>query len=101
MALTTNLARDIQGEIRRRGADYYARGAVRLIDGDEWLVDATVQGSSRYQVGLTRANKRTVTGWGSCPSFQENLKPGQTALATLLDAPAPESVGGESRAPHA
>src|SRR5262249_12388868 len=94
MALTTNLARDIQGEIRRRGADYYARGAVRLIDGDEWLGEATVQGRSRYPGGLTRANKRTVTGWCSCPYFQENLEPCKHIWATLLAAQAQDYLRG-------
>jgi superfamily II DNA or RNA helicase len=57
---------------QQRGRDYFSRGAVRAIDGDEQSVTATVQGSQRYKVELN-AMDGFLDYSCSCPFFERDF----------------------------
>src|SRR5438270_912377 len=85
MALTTQLGHRIPYDIQSRGRDYYQRGAVEILDGNAWMVEATVQGSQLYRVNLSRKGK-VIQGACTCPYCQDNLEPCKHIWATLLAA---------------
>jgi hypothetical protein len=85
MVLTSQVSRQVAGDVQRRGRQYYASGAVEVLDGDEWSVRALVQGTEQYQVRLTREEKRLKV-WCTCPYYQDRLDPCKHIWATLLAA---------------
>ncbi len=85
MALTTRLTSQISTDLQRRGRQYYLRGAVRLVHGDAWSVQATVEGGDRYHVNLAREDI-SIFGSCSCPYFERNLEPCKHIWAALLAA---------------
>src|SRR5689334_8070192 len=87
MSFATQLTGQVDDRIQSRGRSYYRRGAVRILEGDAWSVQASVQGTSRYEVGLTR-NRKAVKAWCTCPYFQGGLEPCKHIWATLLAAEA-------------
>src|SRR5216683_6156804 len=93
MIRTTQLSRQVAGDVQRRGRQYYARGAVEIQDGDDWSVHALVQGSEQYQVSLTRERKRLKV-FCSCPYYQDRVKPCKHIWATLLAAEARRLLNG-------
>src|SRR5437870_411970 len=87
MSFATQLSGQVDGQIQGRGRSYFLRGAVHILEGDAWSVQADVQGTSLYEVGLTR-NKAAIKAWCTCPYFQDNLDPCKHIWATLLAAEA-------------
>ena len=72
MSPTLSLAGDFDRAIRERGADYFRRGRVRIDSATASHLRATVRGSSRYRVGMTReGNKVRVVC--TCPYFDVDL----------------------------
>src|SRR5947209_5514425 len=95
MVLTTQLSRQVAGDVQRRGRHYYQRGAVHLLEGDEWSVRALVQGTEQYQVTLTGENRR-LRVWCTCPYYQDRVQPCKHIWATLLAAEARGFLRGAS-----
>jgi superfamily II DNA or RNA helicase len=85
MVLTTQLSRQVAGAVQRRGRQYFASGAVQLLNGDTWSVRARVQGTEQYQVTLTRA-KKYLKVWCTCPYYEDRGEPCKHIWATLLAA---------------
>jgi superfamily II DNA or RNA helicase len=83
MILTSHVARQVAGDVQRRGRQYYASGAVKILDGNERSVRALVQGTEQYEVRLTREGKRLKI-WCTCPFYQDRLDPCKHIWATLL-----------------
>src|SRR6266852_6475958 len=93
MIRTTQLSRQVAGDVQRRGRQYYARGAVEIQGGDDWSVRAQVQGSEQYQVSLKRERKRLKV-FCSCPYYEDRDKPCKHIWATLLAAEARGLLNG-------
>jgi hypothetical protein len=85
MRLSASFQDQVPSDIRQRGDDYFRRGRVRILQGDPWSVEATVQGSTLYDVFLTREGK-SVRAWCSCPYCRDYLEPCKHIWATLLAA---------------
>lgn len=69
MPLTTYLSRYVDNKIRHRGASYYRDGAVEIIHGNQYEMEATVFGTDAYDVELYR-QKDTVHASCTCPYFE-------------------------------
>lgn len=85
MPLTTYLTRQVPSDIRARGADYFQRRKVKILEGNDWLVDATVRGTEVYDVSLTREDD-TLTAWCSCPYCEDRYEICKHIWATVLAA---------------
>ncbi len=85
MAWTTDLARHVRRDVRQRGLDYYHRGAVEILDGDDWFVSALVQGTEAYHVALERTRK-AIKVLCDCPYCSDRLEPCKHIWATVLAA---------------
>jgi superfamily II DNA or RNA helicase len=85
MGLTAKLSQFVDGGVRRRGGGYFARGAVSVMEGDNWSVLARVRGGSEYIVTLKRQRK-TVRVSCTCPYFETYLQPCKHTWAALLAA---------------
>jgi superfamily II DNA or RNA helicase len=98
MTLTTNVTAQVQKKVRDRGREYFWSGAVTIHEGDAWYVNATVQGSRRYEVSLSR-EKQGITAWCTCPSCEENLQVCKHIWATLLAAESQGCLKGDDSRP--
>jgi superfamily II DNA or RNA helicase len=87
MTLSYDLAHLVATEVQRRGKQYFSRGAVQILQGDNWAVKARVQGTHRYQVRLSR-RRSTLRIWCSCPYFHGHLATCKHVWATMLAADA-------------
>lgn len=85
MSLTTKLAYDFDDQIRKRGQAYYSSNTVKILEGNNRSVWATVQGGQKYHVHLMRT-KKTIKAGCTCPYFQDNLDYCKHIWATLLAA---------------
>lgn len=85
MPLTTQLAQDFDDRVRKQGQAYYSSNTVKILEGNDRSVWATVQGGKKYHVHLTRTKKAIKAGC-TCPYFQENLDYCKHIWATLLAA---------------
>src|SRR4051812_49405839 len=97
MTLTSRLSSQVPFEVQDRGRDYFRRGAVAILEGDNFFVDATVQGSRSYDVALERT-KKAIKAWCSCPYCDDHLAPCKHIWATLLAAEAQGHLGGTGTA---
>jgi superfamily II DNA or RNA helicase len=65
------LARDFPIAVRRRGEEYHGQRLVRLEEGSDSKVTASVQGSQHYEVDLDwKPGELSV--WCDCPYFESN-----------------------------
>src|SRR5207248_3922140 len=85
MALTAQLSRQVASDVQRRGRQYYASGAVSIVDGNDWSVRAVVQGTEDYEVSLT-CDRQRLKVFCSCPYYQDRLEPCKHIWATVLAA---------------
>ncbi|MEX0802364.1 MAG: SNF2-related protein [Candidatus Binatia bacterium] len=91
--MTTNLAAEVDRLSRERGYRYFLSGAVDSLEGDAWRVDATVQGTRRYQVNIARAQDSFEVSC-SCPYYDRELVTCKHIWATLLAAEQQGHLGG-------
>jgi hypothetical protein len=98
MALATHLARLVPKRIRDRGRDYYWSRAVHIDDGNTEAVDATVRGTQKYEVTLSREGGG-ITAWCTCPYCEGNLLICKHIWATLLAAEAQGYLQGTNGRP--
>jgi superfamily II DNA or RNA helicase len=69
MSLAQELSSDFPNAIRSRGADYFQRRLVKIMQGNDWEVDATVRGSTIYKVNLLRDDDEIIVSC-SCPYYE-------------------------------
>jgi SNF2-related domain/Helicase conserved C-terminal domain/Bacterial SNF2 helicase associated/SWIM zinc finger len=86
--LTSRLASQVPQDTKNGGLQYYQKGAVTVLDGDQEFVDATVRGSrTDYDVTLER-KKKSIKAWCSCPYCDGTLQPCKHIWAAVLAAEA-------------
>ena len=72
-SLSSLLQKNIPGNIRRRGEDYYRGGVVRDLEGGPSFVRANVQGTRLYDVAIDYDPElQVLEGSCTCPFFAEN-----------------------------
>jgi superfamily II DNA or RNA helicase len=87
------LAHSFAPWVRDRGRAYFSRGAVRLLRGEEALVEAAVQGSQRYAVRLW-VRKDDLGVSCTCPFFAREFEGCKHIWATLLAVEHEATHGG-------
>jgi hypothetical protein len=70
--------------VRRNGYEYKAQSRVRLKVGNQYAVEATVQGTARYTIRLNREDDDLVVNC-TCPAFADR-GPCKHIWATLIEA---------------
>ena len=84
MNLSSRLAQDFPLSVRRRGQEYQWQGLVRIENGDDDDVRASIRGSQRYEVEVSwKPGELTV--YCDCPYF-ESTGPCKHIWATILAA---------------
>ncbi|MGH9850308.1 MAG: SWIM zinc finger family protein, partial [Blastocatellia bacterium] len=81
MSLITELSSDFSSAVRSRGADYFQQGRVKIKNGSDWGVFATVRESTTYDVDLSIEEDQLVV-YCTCPDF--NAQPCAHLWATIL-----------------
>ncbi len=82
MYLRDRLARDFSHTVRNRGEQYYRHGAVEIEKASASEVEASVQGSKLYPVGL-QWDHGVLSAWCDCPYFWDH-GPCKHLWATIL-----------------
>ncbi|HWP60433.1 MAG TPA: DEAD/DEAH box helicase [Candidatus Acidoferrales bacterium] len=70
---------------RERGRSYFEHGAVDLLEGDEWSVEAAVQGTRLYSVTIERADD-SIEASCTCPYYERETAFCKHIWATVLAA---------------
>jgi superfamily II DNA or RNA helicase len=84
-AISQALSHYFDTGVRRRGADYFRGGRVRLGSGSAAHVLASVRGSSRYQIELRREDA-TIHASCTCPYFDVGMCKHIWAVLLAVDA---------------
>ena len=92
--LSSYLASVVSKTTRERGNVYYAANRVTINDGDDWYADATVLGSSSYEVELHRDHD-AIEAWCTCPYCEQYFEPCKHIWASLLAAEARGYLTGD------
>ncbi|HEY7163993.1 MAG TPA: SNF2-related protein [Candidatus Binatia bacterium] len=90
--ITDAIADQVAPLTKQRGRTYFASGAVRLIEGDDEHVVATVQGSRRYDVEISAGEVMVDTSC-TCPFFARDYEPCKHIWAAALAAEQKGYVG--------
>jgi superfamily II DNA or RNA helicase len=85
MSLTSKFSSEFASAVRSRGRSYYNDGSVRITQGDDQEVIATVRGSENYRVILSIEGKTLIVSC-TCPYFDQDVC--KHIWATLLTAEA-------------
>jgi superfamily II DNA or RNA helicase len=86
-SLAASIARYVGAEVQARGRQYQLDRRVVILDGDDELVRATVQGTNPYNVTLSyEVGPRELEVDCSCPYFQDRREPCKHIWATVLAA---------------
>jgi superfamily II DNA or RNA helicase len=83
--LTTNFFHHVDSRTRSRGQAYFSAGAVRKLSGDEWSVEARVQGTRLYDVDIFRLEDSFESSC-SCPYYDGSFDICKHIWATILAA---------------
>jgi superfamily II DNA or RNA helicase len=83
--LTSKVFDDADARTRSRGRAYFGAGAVRKLSGDDWSVEARVQGSRLYEVDIIRLQDSFESSC-SCPYYDGSLTICKHIWATFLAA---------------
>jgi superfamily II DNA or RNA helicase len=83
--LTDKFFYDVDSRTRSRGQAYFSAGAVRKLSGDEWSVEAKVQGSRLYEVDIFRLENSFESSC-SCPYYDGSSDICKHIWATFLAA---------------
>jgi superfamily II DNA or RNA helicase len=71
MYLQRHLSKSFPSQVRERGLRLFQAGCVRDLQGNQWKVDASVQGTMLYHTSLVRA-ENALEGTCDCPYFADN-----------------------------
>ncbi|MBI2193496.1 MAG: SWIM zinc finger family protein [Planctomycetes bacterium] len=93
MSLTTQLSPFFSSTARNRGRSYFAARSVRIVSGDDFHVDALVQGGSLYTVGLYRRQSSVIISC-TCPYYTGGMGACKHVWATLLAAESKAYLAG-------
>src|SRR5436853_1315001 len=85
MSLTSKFSSEFDSAVRSRGHSYYKIGRVRITQGDNEEVVATVRGSENYRVTLSIEGK-TLVVFCSCPYFDQDVCKHIWATLTAAEA---------------
>ncbi len=94
MSLASVLTPYINSKVRKRGVHYFNAGRVRLTSCGPQAAEATVTGSSVYEVSLFREGKAILQAFCSCP-FAERGEPCKHVWAALLAVDAKGGLRGK------
>ncbi|MFB3123894.1 MAG: SNF2-related protein [Candidatus Binatia bacterium] len=83
--LTSKISWQVGKRFQERGRLYFLHGAVDILEGGPWSVEATVQGTYQYSVGISWA-KKSLGVRCSCPYYEQSLDTCKHIWATLLAA---------------
>jgi SNF2 family DNA or RNA helicase len=83
--LTSKISGQVGRRSQQRGLIYFLHGAVKTLEGGSKSVEATVQGTRRYSVNISRT-KVSISVRCSCPYYEEYLRTCKHIWATLLAA---------------
>ncbi len=81
MSLITEFSSEFSSAVRSRGADYFRQGRVKIKNGSDWVVFATVRESSSYEVDLSIEGEELLV-YCNCPDF--DAQPCAHLWATIL-----------------
>jgi superfamily II DNA or RNA helicase len=82
-SLTARLFNQVDRLSQERGRRYFLRGAVDFVEGDDWSLQAGVQGTRHYDVRVW-SEKHVVNVSCSCPFYERELVPCKHIWAALL-----------------
>ncbi len=85
--LAADLSSQVPSKVRRRGAEYFSGGSVRIVNGTADEVEATVAGTRRYRVRLAREGDALRVSC-TCPFFSDRGISCKHVWATILAASA-------------
>ena len=99
--LTARLFNQVDRLSQERGRRYFLRGAVDFIEGDDWSLQAGVQGTRHYDVHVS-SEKHVVNVSCTCPFYERELVPCKHIWAALLAGEKRGFLEGLSKlaAPH-
>ncbi|MGE5852768.1 MAG: SWIM zinc finger family protein, partial [Deltaproteobacteria bacterium] len=83
--LTQQIADEVGRLTQERGRQYFLRGAVESIEGDNSSVTAVVQGTMRYRVQIKNLDE-FIDYSCSCPFFERDFEPCKHIWAAALKA---------------
>ncbi|MGH7845428.1 MAG: SNF2-related protein, partial [Candidatus Binatia bacterium] len=83
--MTAKLSSQVDRRSRERGLSYFLNDAVDLLEGDEWSVDATVQGTRLYYVTISRGEDAFEVSC-TCPYHERELLTCKHIWAAFLAA---------------
>ncbi len=86
ISLSKALQSEFEKTIRQRGLNYFQRQLVKIKKADQWSFTATVHGSSKYDVSLTRDDDGVITAACSCPYVGSSHEPCKHLYAAVLAA---------------
>jgi superfamily II DNA or RNA helicase len=96
--LTTRFFDHVDARTRSRGQSYFSAGAVRKLSGDEWSVEARVQGSQLYDVDIFRLENSFESSC-SCPYYDGTSDICKHIWATILAAEKTGYLKGDDQNP--
>ena len=99
MSLVSGLSAQVGAKVRRRGAEYFLHGYVRLTAGNGEAVEATVAGTNPYSVRLSR-DAAALRVSCTCPYFADRAEPCKHVWATILAAAAKGHLRSADGAPR-
>jgi superfamily II DNA or RNA helicase len=83
--LTEKISDEVSRLSQQRGRDYFARGAVKRLEGDALSIEAVVQGTMKYDVKIYIIDDFLDYAC-SCPYFERDLDPCKHIWAACLAA---------------
>src|SRR3954468_13152376 len=98
MSILNSLVEQFSHEVRKRGTDYFVRGAVRIVDAKPGRVRAQVTGTRVYRVELD-FDDDDFTNECSCP-YYEQWGECKHIWATILQAEREGLLGEREFAPR-
>jgi superfamily II DNA or RNA helicase len=96
--LTAKFFHNVDARTRSRGQSYFSAGAVRKLSGDEWSVEARVQGSRLYDVDIFRMENSFESSC-SCPYYDGSSDICKHIWATMLAAEKSGYLKGDEQNP--
>src|SRR6185369_12569056 len=96
MTLSVNLSRCFGDAVRKRGAEYFAQGHVRILSSETRTIVAEVRGARRYRVSLARLDDAIVVQC-ECPYIANYAEPCKHIWAAMLAADQQGLLRGPAR----
>ena len=85
-SLSQALKSEFSTTIRQRGLNYFQRQTVKIKKADQWSFTAIVQGSSKYEVNLSRDPEGVIAASCTCPYVSSSAAACKHLYAAILAA---------------